>query len=61
MAERSGKARVVEIIIRAPGFVMDTVRSFYQNENAPLLGIGLVTLIIGFAMFRDLAMGARRA
>ena len=61
LAERSGKARVVEIIIRAPGFVMDTVRSFYQNENAPLLGIGLVTLIIGFAMFRDLAMGARRA
>jgi len=59
--ERSGKARVVEIIIRAPGFVMNTVRSVYQNGNAPFLSVGLVALIIGFASFRDLAKGARRA
>ena len=59
VAEQGGRARVVEIIVRTPGFVMNTVRNFYRNENAPILGIGLVVLIIGIAAFKNLLTGAR--
>ena len=60
-AEQRGRARVVEIIVRTPRFVMNTVRSVYRNGNAPMFGIGLITLIIGIASFKDLLTGARRA
>ena len=60
LAERSGRARIVEIIVRTPRFVMNTVRSVYRNENASIFVIGLVTLIIGIATFKDLLTGARR-
>ncbi len=60
-AEQHGRARVVEIIVRTPRFIMNTVRSVYQNGNAPLFGIGLVVLIIGIATFKDLLTGARGA
>ena len=60
-AEQRGRARVVEIIVRTPRFVMNTVRSVYHNGNAPMFGIGLITLIIGIASFKDLLTGARRA
>ena len=61
LVEQRGRARVVEIIVRTPRFVMDTVRAAYQNGNAPFFGIGLVTLIIGIATFKDLLTGARQA
>ena len=61
LAEQRGRARIVEIIVLTPRFVMNTVRTVYENGNAPLLGIGLVTLIVGIATFKDLLTGARRA
>jgi hypothetical protein len=61
LEERVGKARVVEIIIRTPGIVVNAVRSVYQNGNATFLGIGLIGLVIAFATLRDLVSGTRRA
>ena len=61
LSELRGSARVVEMIVRTPRFVMDTVRAAYHNGNAPFFGIGLVTLIIGIATFKDLLTGARQA
>ena len=61
LAEQRGRARVVEIIVRTPRFIMETVRAAYQDGNAPFFGFGLVILIIGIASFKALLTGARRA
>lgn len=60
-ADQLGRARVVEIIVGTPRFVMNTVRSVYRNGIAPLFGVGLITLIIGIASFKNLLTGARHA
>ena len=53
--------RVIAILVRAPRYVMDSVRSMYRSENAMMYAIGLMTFVFGLAAFMDLLAGSRRA
>ncbi len=59
--EQSGGGYVIEILIRTPRYVMNTMKSVYRSDNATMFVIGLVVFVIGLATFTDLMRSARQA
>lgn len=53
-------SQVIGILVRAPRYVMDSIRSMYQSDNKMMYAIGLMTFVFGLAAFMDLLAGSRR-